>query len=161
MRGTTLSDLAQAGEREANRRQAAIAPPFLLLILAQALHSTEEFLFRLWDHLPPARFVANLFGIPPPLGFLIANSLLVLFGLWCWLALVRPGRRSARAVAWGWAGLELANGLGHIALALAAGGYFPGVATAPLLIAAGAWLIARLRRTAAPGPIDSSSARSG
>jgi hypothetical protein len=47
--------------------------------------------------------------------------------------------------------LELANGLGHIALAIAAGGYFPGLATAPLLLAAGTGLVVRLRssRTAA------------
>jgi hypothetical protein len=138
--------LAQAGEREAKRWQAAIALPFLLLILAQALHSTEEFLFRLWEHLAPARYVASLFGVPPPLGFLISNSLLVLFGLWCWLALVRPQRPSGRAIAWAWGAVEIANGLGHIALALAAGGYFPGLATAPLLLAAGIWLILRLVR---------------
>ena len=119
---------------------------FLLLILAQAVHSAEEYAFRLWDHLAPARYVAGLFGVPPPLGFLISNGLLVLFGLWCWLALVRPQRPSARIVAWGWGALELANGVGHILLALAAGGYFPGLYTAPLLLAAGAWLVWRLTR---------------
>ena len=134
---------------------------FLVLILAQAIHSAEEYVFRLWDHLAPARYVASQFGVPPPLGFLISNSLLVLFGLWCWLAFVRPGRPVGRILAWAWGVLELANGLGHIALALGAGGYFPGLYTVPLLLAAGAWLIARLRRAAAPVPIDSPSARGG
>ena len=97
--------------------------------------------------------------MPPPLGFIVSNSLLVLFGLWCWLALVRPQRPAARIVAWGWAVGEGLNGLGHIALALAAGGYFPGLLTAPLLLAASGWLIIRLRR--APTTIDSPSARGG
>ena len=117
---------------------------FLLLILVQAVHSVEEYLFRLYDLFAPARYVAGLFGVPPHLGFIFSNSLLFLFGLWCWIAIVRPQRPSARIFAWAWALLELANGLGHIALALAAGGYFPGLATAPLLLAAGAWLVARL-----------------
>jgi hypothetical protein len=119
--------------------------PFLLLILVQAVHSAEEYLFRLYDVLAPARYVSGLFGVPPPLGFIISNSLLVLLGLWCWFALVRPQRPSARVVAWLWALGEIANALGHTALAVAAGGYFPGLATAPLLLAAGGWLVMRLR----------------
>ena len=127
-------------------RSRGLGLPFFLLILAQALHSAEEYLYRLWDQLAPARFVAGLFGIPPSLGFLIANTLLVLFGLWCWHARVRPGRRGARGLAWFWAVLELANGVAHLALAFAARGYFPGLATAPLLLGASGWLILRLRR---------------
>jgi hypothetical protein len=143
------------------QRDGGFQGPFLLLILAQTLHSTEEYVFRLWEHLAPARYVAGLFGVPPPLGFILSNSLLVGLGLWCWLALVRPQRPSGRVVAWCWGVGELLNGLGHIALACGAGGYFPGLYTVPLLLGAGAWLVARLRRTAAPGPIDSSSARGG
>ena len=120
---------------------------FLLLIAAQALHSVEEYVFRLYDVLAPARFVADAFGVPRPLGFAIANAALVGFGLWCWLARVRPGHRSARAFAWFWALLEIANGLGHLALAAFAGGYFPGLATAPLLLGLGLWLAAALARS--------------
>jgi hypothetical protein len=123
-----------------------ISSAFLILILVQAVHSVEEYLFRLYDVLAPARYVSGLFGVPPPLGFIISNSLLVLLGLWCWIALIRPQRSSARVVAWLGALGEIANGLGHIALALAAGGYFPGLATTPLLLAAGAWLVMSLRR---------------
>jgi hypothetical protein len=114
---------------------------FLLLIAAQALHSVEEYHFRLFDRLLPARIVADAVGVDRPLGFAIANTVLVAFGLWCWFARVRPGRGSARAFAWFWALLECANGLAHIALALAAGGYFPGLATAPLLLGIGASLV--------------------
>jgi Protein of unknown function with HXXEE motif len=119
---------------------------FLALILAQAAHSVEEYVFRLYDLLAPARYVSGLFGVDRQLGFVIANSALVLFGLWCWRARVRPGHRSARAFAWFWAVLEIANGCAHVALAALAGGYFPGLATAPLLIGLGLWLALTLRR---------------
>ena len=73
--------------------------------------------------------------------------MLVLFGLWCWFARIRPKRGAARGLAWFWAVLELLNGLAHIVLALLAGGYFPGLATAPLLIGLSFWLLWRLVRT--------------
>jgi hypothetical protein len=123
---------------------------FILLIAAQALHSVEEYAFRLYDLLAPARAVADAFGVARPLGFAIANSLLVGFGLWCWLARVRPGRGGARALAWFWALLEIANGLAHLTLAALAGGYFPGLATAPLLIGIGLWLALGLTRRSNP-----------
>jgi hypothetical protein len=118
----------------------------LLLILAQAAHSVEEYAFRLYDVLAPARYVSSLFGVDRPIGFVIVNSALVLFGLWCWFARVRPGRRGWRGLAWFWALLEIANGCAHVALAVAAGGYFPGLATAPLLLALAGWLALTLRR---------------
>jgi hypothetical protein len=119
---------------------------FLALILAQAAHSVEEFAFRLYDLLAPARYVSSLFGVDRPIGFVIVNSALVLFGLWCWSARVRPGRAGWRGLAWFWALLEIANGCAHLALAGLAGGYFPGLATAPLLLGLGGWLVLRLRR---------------
>ena len=119
---------------------------FAILIAAQAVHSIEEYVYRLYDVLPPARFVADSFGVDRPLGFAIANLALVGFGLWCWLARVRPGRGAARGLAWFWALLELANGIGHFGLAIAAGGYFPGVGTAPLLIGVAAELALALRQ---------------
>lgn len=120
---------------------------FLLLIAVQALHSAEEYHFRLFDRLAPARFLSDALGLDRSLGFAIFNVSLVGFGLWCWLARVRPGHRSARAFAWFWALLECANGLGHIALAAAARGYFPGLATAPLLLGIGVTLIVQLVRS--------------
>ena len=93
-----------------------------------------------------------MFGIDRPAGFVVANSLLVLFGLWCWFARVRPQHPAARGFIWFWALLETANGVGHIGLAAAAGGYFPGLATAPLLLGVGAWLVVRLVRTSEVGP---------
>ena len=113
---------------------------FLLLILAQAAHSIEECLSRLYDVFAPARFVASLVSSNLALGFAIANVALVAFGFWCWAVPVRSGWRIATGVLWFWTILELINGLDHIVLALSHGAYFPGVATAPLLLLLSAWL---------------------
>jgi hypothetical protein len=120
---------------------------FLALILAQAAHSVEEYAFRLYDVLAPARYVSSLFGVDRQIGFAVVNSALVLFGLWCWWTRVRQGRGAARGLAWFWALLEMANACAHFALAAMAGGYFPGLATAPLLLALGGWLALLLRST--------------
>jgi hypothetical protein len=117
---------------------------FLALILDQAAHSVEEYVFRLYDVLAPARYVSALFGVDRQIGFIIVNFALVLFGLWCWYARVRRG--SGRALAWFWALLETANGCAHAALAVMAGGYFPGLVTAPVLIGLGLVLALSLRR---------------
>lgn len=119
---------------------------FLALILAQAAHSVEEYLFRLYDVLAPARYVSSLFGVDRQIGFVIVNTALVLLGLWSWSARVRPGRQGWRGLAWFLALLEIANGCAHTALAVIAGGYFPGLATAPLLLGLGSWLVLELRR---------------
>jgi hypothetical protein len=103
---------------------------FLALIVAQAAHSIEEYVFRLFDVFAPARFISGLLSSDLARGFAIANIALVLFGVWCYVARV------------------LGNGIGHSAFALARGGYFPGVATAPFLLGISVYLIARL--SAAP-----------
>lgn len=108
---------------------------FALLIAAQAAHSVEEYVFRLYDVLAPARFVSGLLSTDPSVGFALANAAVVLFGVWCCRARVWPGHRSWRGWAWFWVVLETGNGIGHGLLALSRGGYFPGVGTAPLLLA--------------------------
>lgn len=123
---------------------------FLGLILSQAAHSVEECWFRLYDVLAPARFISTLVGSDPALGFAIANGVLVLFGFWGYLARVRPRHASARGWAWFWTVLEALNGVNHLALALASGGYFPGVATAPLLLGFSLSLGATLVRSGRP-----------
>jgi hypothetical protein len=123
---------------------------FLSLILAQAVHSLEEFFFRLYDVLAAARWVSGLFSANLRVGFAIANVLLVLLGLWGYLARVRTSHPSGPAWAWFWAVLELANGVGHLVFAAAAGGYFPGAATAPVLLGLSLALATSLGRGAAP-----------
>lgn len=127
---------------------------FLAVVLAQAAHSVEEYAFRLWEVFAPARFLSGILVDDLPVGFLILNVSFVVFGLGCWAFVVRPGKPSALALAWGWLLLEAANGFGHALIAVERGGYFPGVATAPLLIAASIWLAVE---TTAPGVIGPST----
>jgi hypothetical protein len=117
---------------------------FALLIAAQAAHSVEECVTRLFDVFAPARFMAGIFTSNLPLGFAIANAIIVLFGAWCYFARVRTPHVGERAYAWFWTVLEAGNGTGHLVLALANGGYFPGAATAPFLLAISWYLGARL-----------------
>ena len=117
---------------------------FLALVVAQAAHSIEEYVFRLYDVFAPARFVSSLVTDNLNVGFAVANAALVAFGLWCYVARVRPGHPSGPAFAWFWTVLELANGVGHSVLAFSRGGYFPGVATAPLLLGVSVYLALRL-----------------
>lgn len=109
---------------------------FGVLMLVQAAHSIEEYRYRLFDVFAPARLVSRLFSEDLALGFALANIALVSFGVWCYVARVRRSHPSARAYAWFWTLLELGNGAGHLLFALQRGAYFPGAATAPLLIVA-------------------------
>jgi hypothetical protein len=117
---------------------------FALVILAQAAHSVEEYVFRLFDVFAPARWVSGLFGSDLAFGFALANVCIVLFGAWCYWARVRLSHPGARGYAWFWACLELGNGMGHILFATLRGAYFPGVGTAPPLIATSCYLGFRL-----------------
>ena len=113
---------------------------FLLLILAQAAHSVEEYVTKLYEVFAPARFVSSLVSANLGVGFVVFNAGLVGFGLWCWAVPVRSGWPAARGLAWFWVILELGNGIGHSVLALSRRAYFPGVATAPLLLVFAAWV---------------------
>jgi hypothetical protein len=101
---------------------------FALLLAAQAAHSVEEYVAKLYDVFPPARFVSSLFSDDPRAGFVIANVLLIAVGAWCWVIPIGRNWPSAVALSWFWAVLEIVNGTVHSIL------------TAPLLIASGAWL---------------------
>jgi uncharacterized protein with HXXEE motif len=119
------------------------------LLLAQAAHSIEEYAGRLWESFPPARLVSGLVSSDLERGFVIANLVLVTFGLACWLWPVRRGWSSAATIAWGWVVLESVNAIGHPVWTLRQGGYTPGVATAPLLGVLAYRLAKRLWRPAA------------
>jgi len=123
---------------------------YLALILVQAVHSVEEYVFRLYDVLAPARAVSEALGLDRAAGFVIFNVALFLLGLGCWVVWIRRARFPARAIAWAWALIETLNGVAHMVLAIGAGGYFPGLATAPLLLAAGGTLCLQLARSARP-----------
>jgi len=72
----------------------------------------------------------------------------VLFGVWSYFARIRRPHPRERAYVWFWTVLEAGNGTGLIVLAIANGGYFPGAATAPLLLALSCYLgVGLMRRT--------------
>ena len=122
---------------------------FLGLILTQAAHSTEEYATRLYDVFPPAHFISGLFSQDHRVGFLIFNVSLVAFGLWCFFGPVLHERPAAKTLTWFWVLLELSNGVIHTSWAAIAGGYRPGLVTAPILAAIALALALRLRREAA------------
>ena len=121
---------------------AAAKQVFLLLIGLQVLHATEEYYFQLWDKLAPARFISGLFSSNLAHGFILANILVVLLGLWCYLFPLRRGSTYAGLIVWLWILLEFANGVAHIVLAIGSWSYFPGLMTAPLLLLTSSYLAA-------------------
>jgi hypothetical protein len=116
----------------------------------QAAHSFEEYVGRLYESFPLARFISGLFSDDLDRGFLMMNVVLVSAGIWCALVPVLRGWRLARPIVIIWTIGELVNGIGHPLWSIARGAYTPGVATAPILFVL-AWLLAlELRRPAEP-----------
>ena len=107
---------------------------FAALVVTQAAHSIEEYFGRLWESFPPATFLTGLISQDHEMGFLVINSALVLFGVWCFLWPVWKNWPSAQALAWFWVLIETINGVGHPAWSLSQGAYTPGVLTAPILL---------------------------
>jgi hypothetical protein len=129
-----------------SKRPPKIRRAFLLLVIAQAAHSIEEYLFRLFEVFGPARFVSGLVSDNLATGFAIINVSFLIFGIWC---VMRPEHRINRGIAWFWTLLEFGNGVGHSALAASRGGYFLGVVTAPLLIGTSLYLGVKLSENCA------------
>jgi hypothetical protein len=119
---------------------------FLVLILAQVAHSIEEYAFGLYEVFAPARLASQFVSSDPATGFALLNAALCAFGFWCYLARVRPGHPSASLWAWPWVVIECVNGILHPTIALVRGAYFPGAATAPVLLVVALFLAARLLR---------------
>ena len=121
---------------------------FVALVATQAAHSLEEFAARLYEVFGPARTLSGLVCDDRAVGFAVLNVGVVIFGLWCYVAQVRPSRPAARALVWLWSAAELVNGTGHMILGVSRGGYFPGLGTAPLLVEISLYLIRRTRARA-------------
>lgn len=130
----------------------AIQRAFAVLVAAQAVHSVEECVTALYAVFAPAGWVSGLLSDDPATGFALANAVIVAFGVWCYAGPVRRRSPSAPVLIVGWGVVEFCNGIGHLLMALRAGGYFPGAATAPLLIAAAAVLLSLVRKQRAPAP---------
>ena len=126
-----------------------IRAAFLVLIVLQALHSTEEFIFKFYEVFPP---MALLYRDAPHLAapaFIIFNVLLVAAGLACLSSWVRPAGRGARTVVWAWVGVEAFNAVAHSAWAVLIWGYNPGLVTGLMFVPVVAYLGYLLRRTPA------------
>jgi len=114
----------------------------------QCIHFVEELATGFNEQFP------NLLGLPS-----MSFTVFVVFNLvWIaiWIASI-PGLRSARRVAffaaWFLAIAGALNGIGHPLMAVAAGGYFPGLVSSPFVGLACIWLWLRLREATRPGTI--------
>ena len=103
---------------------------FILLVLAQGLHSVEEYVGRLWEVFLPAQIVSGLVSDNLEAGFLAINIGIFVFGLICWQVF----NRFTSAFIWFWVVLETVNGVSHMFFALLRMAYFPGLLTAPVLL---------------------------
>jgi hypothetical protein len=121
---------------------------FGALVLTQAAHSVEEYVGRLWETFPPARFLTGLVSQDQERGFLVINLALVAFGVWCFLWPIRRDWPTAASLAWIWVTIEVINGVGHPLWSLRMGGYTPGVATAPVLLVLALYVGQQLRTIA-------------
>ena len=118
---------------------------FLALVCFQAAHSVEEYLGRLYEVFPPARFVTGLISSDRARGFIIFNLALVSLGFWSFLWPVRKQWAIAVPLTWLWVVVELVNGIGHPLWSLSQLRYTPGVATAPFLLFLALYLAWQLR----------------
>jgi len=123
---------------------------FGALVLTQAAHSVEEYVGRLWETFPPARFLTGLVSQDQERGFLLINVALVAFGVWCLVWPIRRDWPTAGLLAWIWVTIEVINGVGHPLWSVRMGGYTPGVATAPVLLIIALYLGRQLRTMARP-----------
>jgi hypothetical protein len=125
---------------------------FSALILVQIAHSAEEYVGRLWESFPPASFLTGLISPDRRVGFIVINTALVAFGLWCLFFPVRKEWPTASGFIWFWIVLETINGVGHPAWTLRQGAYTPGVFTAPILLVVALYLAFQLRTWGHPTP---------
>ena len=119
---------------------------FLVLIVLQALHSTEEFIFKFYEVFPP---MVSIYRDAPRLAqpaFILFNSILVLAGFLCLFRWVWPARRGAKTVVWIWVGVETFNVIAHCVWAILIWGYNPGLVTGLGFMPVVVYLIYLLRR---------------
>lgn len=125
----------------------AAARSLLIALGAQSAHFAEELATGFHERLPA------LFGQPAmPLEVFVGFNAAWLAAWGASVPGLRTGRRPAFFAAWFLAVGGVLNLVGHPVLALAAGGYFPGLASSPFLGVAAALLWLRLREATRDGP---------
>src|SRR4051812_31690686 len=123
-----------------------IPSAFLLLIVLQAVHSAEEFIFNFYDVFPPMMFLYRHSSHLAKPAFVVFNVLLLVAGLICWFRWVRSARWGARAVVWIWIGAEALNAVAHLVWAGLSRAYNPGLVTGLGFVPIVAYLCYLLRR---------------
>ena len=138
-----VANRCQRPENVAERH--AAARWLLVALLIQAVHFTEEATTGFHERLPA------LLNLPGMSFYLFVGFNLIWLGIW---AASVPGLRSARPAAffaaWFLAIAGMINGIAHPLLAIAAGGYFPGLVTSSFIGIAGFLLWRRLREATQP-----------
>jgi hypothetical protein len=122
----------------------SVAVSARIAVLLQALHFAEE-----WRAGFPERF-PEMLGLAPWPAWFFAPFNIACFALWLAAILDRSKAYFSRVALWFLVIAALFNAVAHPLLALRAGGYFPGLYTAPLVGLAGLWLAIGLRRKAVP-----------
>jgi len=121
---------------------------FAALVTTPIAHSIEEYIGHLSEVLPPARVVSGPFSSNLSRGFVVFNLCVIVLGVLCLAVPIARAWPAARPIAWSWSLVERLNGVGHLLRAFAQGGYFPGLVTAPALIAFAILLMRDLRQPA-------------
>ncbi|MFO1187019.1 MAG: hypothetical protein U1E87_05945 [Alphaproteobacteria bacterium] len=131
----------------ASENAARMLPVALVATALQGAHFAEETMTEFY-----AAFPTQLGLTPWTRAFFVAfNATWLAIWLAAAFGLARAPRLASVAL-WFLALAALANGIAHPALALRTGGYFSGVATAPVLGLAGLWLTVRLSRASRAPP---------
>ena len=86
---------------------------FATLVVFQAAHSLEETIFDLYDLLPYIRWMDDVAPGGAFIFFVVANTMFVSFGGWCYVARVRPGHPNAGVFITLWVVIEILNGILH------------------------------------------------
>jgi hypothetical protein len=137
--------VTRASPPEWTDRRRKAARVLAVAVCAQGAHFLEEAFTEFHVRFP------QLFGVPS-----ISRSFFLAFNL-TWLAIwaasipaVRSGRPVGFLTAWFLAVAASLNAVGHPLFAIAAGSYFPGLLTSPLVGGSGLWLAWELRRATVP-----------
>lgn len=125
---------------EAAKERIAASTALGFAAAIQSVHFAEE-----WVTGFHVRFPALLGLEPMPISFFVPFNL-VWIAIWIIsIPFLRLGRRPAFFAAWFIAIAGVLNGVAHPMMAIASGGYFPGLITAPIIGLAGVILWKRLQ----------------
>ena len=131
----------------------ALCAAFALHVIDEATHD-----FLSWYNPNALAVRARVPWLPVPVftfSIWITGLTIGVFALAALTPLVRRGRRWLIPVAYMYALIHVANGVGHIAVSIAGGWLAPGVYTAPMVLASALWLVYETdrvrRRTALTG----------